>query len=136
MKDWTLGEIEINALRTVWSDVEPLLAEACSYSNGAYTPKGVVDEMAEGRFRMIALADDHVRAIMVVCVEKYPGLNVLLCVLASGENLKDWIPYEQDLDDFGRTYGCARVRMIGRKGLAKMLPHWRLTAIMLEREIA
>lgn len=132
----TLGEVGVNALPTLWPEIEPLLTEACSYSYGAYTPKSVVDEIFAGRFRMIALADEHVRDVMVIAIGLFPsGLKVMECILASGEDLKAWLAYEDDLDDFARAEGCHELRLTGRKGLPKMLPHWKLIGQMMARRL-
>lgn len=132
--DLTLGEVGVNALPTLWGDIEPLLAEACSYSPDGMTPSTIVDQMFEGKARMLALADEKVRSIMVVTVEAFPsGLRVLLCLMASGVDFKTmWLPHEDELKDFAREFGCTKARLIGRKGWKKMLPHWRLVGEVLE----
>lgn len=136
VSELTLGEVGVNALPTLWADIESLLTEACSWSAGAFTPQSVVDAMMAGRLQMLALADARVRSIMVVSIELFPsGLKVLECLLTSGQDMKDWLPYEPELDDLAKGLGCARVRAVGRKGLAKALPHWKMIGVMLERDI-
>lgn len=130
----TLGEVGVNALPTLWADIEPLLIEACSYSPDGMTPQTIIDEMFAGRARMLAIADERVHSIMVVTVEVFPsGLKVLLCLMASGSDFKSvWVPHEDELKEFAREFGCTKARLIGRKGWKKMLPHWRLVGEVLE----
>jgi hypothetical protein len=128
----------VNDPRITLKDIAPLLEKACEWSNGEFTPAGVVQGIVEGRFTLLALADDAIRSIMVVMptVKTYgDGSTLLECLLVAGEDMKLWTPFEPELDALARSAGASALRMIGRKGLLKMLPHWRLAAYVMEKDL-
>lgn len=124
-------------LPAIWSQIGPLMEEACSWSYGAFTPESVVASVREGRFTLIGMEEDgRVASVMVTTVgELSSGLKIFECLLVAGRDMKSWLPFEKEMDAFAKVQGCARVRAIGRKSLTKVLPHWKMIGVMLEREI-
>jgi hypothetical protein len=124
-------------LPNAWGSVEPLLSRACEHSFGAFTPESVVNGMRDGELIMIGMLEGGaLQSIMVATVGAFrTGLRVFECLLVGGRDMKAWMPFEPEMDEFARQHGCARARCIGRKSLTKMLPHWKLVGVMLEREL-
>lgn len=135
---YRIGEIAYSDLPAVWDAISSMLEKACEESFGAFTPKSVVDGMREGEFIMLGIADegDVIVSILVCCVGVFgSGLRVLEVALLGGEDMRAWLPFEEQLDTFARARGCHRVRCVGRKSLERVLPHWKRIGVMLERVI-
>lgn len=126
-----------NDLPTIWPKLQPLVAKACEYSHGQFNPVAVVDGILAGAYRLLAYVDDEdIVSIAVLTISQFPtGLRVAELLLASGEGLKDWTRFEDQVAGEAQKVGCTKFRMIGREGLQRMLPHWKRVAIVLEREI-
>lgn len=137
----TLIGVDINQLPAVWEKMRPLLERACEYSADEFTPASVVHGMGpEGGLRMLALVDEHgFKAIMVVTLSILPKGRSLDCLLTSGEDVEEWMPFEPQMDEWARELGCVCVRIPrARKGWTRKLPHWQRRSgdcCVLEREI-
>lgn len=129
-----LFEIGVNDLPKAWPMLAPLIEKACAHSGGDFTPKGVVDGMFEGRFQLQALVQGaEPLAVMVTSIERAPsGETILFVNLVGGRGMEDWTPFQPQLLEAARSYGCTRLRAIGRKGLTRKLPDWRLTGWIME----
>ncbi len=137
-----LFDFGVNDLPHVWDALEPMLAKACDESRGQFTIPGILSNMGlhDGveRWRLLAIErGGAVQAVMVVCITALgDGKRVLDCLLAGGENAKDWPAVDEEFDAFARSCGCVRVRIpCARKGWLKALPHWKIVGHVLEREI-
>lgn len=137
----TLG---INDLPHVWSAVEPVLKQACDDSRGEFSIPQILHRMGietgvADWFLLAIIRGEAVQAVMVACVTvRLSGERVLDCLLASGEDAKQWPLVDPQFDEIARALGCTSVRIpFARKGWLKTLPHWRLvaTGYVLEREI-
>lgn len=128
--------IDPNDLPKLWDQLEPLVKKACDWSQGQFTPQSVVDGILCGAYRLIAYMDcKDIVSIAVLSVSQFPtGLRILEVLLASGEQLRDWRSFQDQVAQYGKTNGCSKFRMIGREGLQRMLPDWKRAAIVLELE--
>lgn len=126
-----------NDLPKVWDQVAGLVEKACEYSQGQFSPLAIVDGVLDGSYTLIGFGDgDDISSIAVLTVSQFPtGLRICELLLASGEQLKDWIEFEELVGAYAKGQGCTRFRMIGRPGLQRMLSHWKRSAVVLEREL-
>lgn len=133
----TLSILNPNDLPGMWSDLEPLLIEACEHSNGESNVKSVVDGVFNGAYQMLVFMRGHVpESVLLLTISEFTtGKRILEIVLASGKGLKSWIHFEPQLLAIAKQYGCTSVRMIGREGIQRMLTDWKRTAIVLERSV-
>lgn len=133
----TVRLIDPNELPKVWQQVQPLLTEACSWSEEQFNLASVVDGTLDGSFRLAAFVEgDKIQSILVLTVSQFPtGKRILEVLLASGSAMKSWMKHEDELLSYAKASGCSAVRMIGREGLQKALSTWKRTAVVLEREI-
>src|SRR5262249_17908069 len=59
------------------------------------------------------------------------------CVIVAcgGENMRLWLPLVEKIESYGRGEGCGAVRILGRKGWARMLKNYGAPAVILERRL-
>ena len=59
------------------------------------------------------------------------------CVVAAcyGYQARSWVHLLEKIEDWARQGGCSQVRIMGRKGWQKLLPSYRSTKIVLEKEL-
>lgn len=136
-----LVALGINDLHHVWTAIEPMLVKACADSRGEFTVPQILHNMGldtgEVLWQLLAIVKaDAVQAVMVVCITQTGERRVLDCLLASGDNAKEWPAVDDEFDAFARAHGCEGVRIpCARKGWLKALPHWKIRGYLLEREI-
>jgi len=66
--------------------------------------------------------------------------GALVAWLGAGRNLRKWFAKaEAEIAEFARTHGCDRMRIEGRQGWKRILPHWEVVSdgdlVILERRI-
>lgn len=145
-----LAVVTINDMPDLWPQIEPLLARACDYTAEEMTPASVLHGMGlhDGvvRLHMLALGDEErgITSIMVAAVCEYPTkegpwVRKFDLLATSGENVSEWMPFEEQMDALARKAGCISVRIPrARRGWVKVLPHWQRRSgdcCVLEREI-
>jgi hypothetical protein len=63
------------------------------------------------------------------------GEKLCTIVACGGRERARWLPLKAELEAFAKAEGCAAIRIHGRRGWAREFPDYRLTRIMLEKEI-
>jgi hypothetical protein len=126
-----------NDLPKLWQELQPLIEEACRWSNGQFNALSVVNGVLDGALRLVVFFEkDKVQSAMVLTISEFPTQRrILEVLLASGTAMREWMKLEGELMTYAKANGCHAVRMIGREGLQKALTTWKRTAIVLEREI-
>jgi hypothetical protein len=64
------------------------------------------------------------------------GEKLCTIVACGGRERARWLPLKAELEAFAKAEGCAAIRIHGRRGWAREFPDYRLTRILLEKEIA
>src|SRR5262245_7545 len=88
------------------------------------------------RITAAAVTELHATEWRKVCV-------IVACGAPSGRSrpssramgMAAWLPLLAGIETYARAAGCACVRIMGRKGWARMLPTYRTTRIVLEKEL-
>jgi len=112
-------------------DVAARLSKALDVQ-GTHTAQDVVDAV-ENDIAQLWLRDD---AAIVTRIEQHPRERHLVLWLAGGA-LESIIDMEDELLDFGRKNGCARMTMAGRPGWRKPLERlgWSMESVTMAREV-
>jgi hypothetical protein len=63
------------------------------------------------------------------------GEKFCTIVACGGRERARWLPLKAALETFAEAEGCAAIRIHGRRGWARELPDYRLTRILLEKEL-
>jgi hypothetical protein len=60
-----------------------------------------------------------------------------VCVLTAcgGDDMRRWLGLLGGIEDYAKAEGCSRVRIFGRKGWVRVLEHYRIRNVILEREL-
>ena len=76
-------------------------------------------------------------AIVATSIGEEPsGLKTLTIIFANGMRARNWAHLVSVLEAWAkRAHGVDRVDILARKGWVKHLPHYRMTHVMLERDI-
>lgn len=133
----SVAVVNPNDMPKLWPQLEPLIEEACRWSNGQFNVLSVVNGVLDGALRLAVFFEkDKVQSALVLTVSEFStGRRILEVLLASGTAMREWMKLEDELTAYAKANGCHAVRMIGREGLQKALTTWKRTAIVLEREI-
>ncbi len=63
------------------------------------------------------------------------GEKLCTIVACGGRERARWLPLKAELEKFAKAEGCTAIRIHGRRGWAREFPDYRLTRILLEKEL-
>jgi hypothetical protein len=64
------------------------------------------------------------------CISSLRSLRKLDC-----DDRRQWLPLIAGLEAYARAEGCAAMRIYGRRGWLKLLPDYRTSRVLLEKEL-
>ena len=92
--------------------------------------------MLEGRQLLWVAADRRaIWAAAVTALARANGEKFCTIVACGGHERSQWLPLIAGLEAYGRTQGCAAMRIYGRRGWRKLLREYRTTRVLLEKEL-
>ena len=99
---------------------------------GGHTAAEIIEEVATGKAIGWPVDD----GFLVLCRTERDEILIWLC---AGKNVRSWWrDAERDISAFARSIGCVGLRLEGRKGWRKILPHWKQVGeedLVLEFEV-
>jgi len=105
--------------------------------------KGRISEFADvesavlDRTQLLWVAADRqaIWAAAVTQLTRANGEKFCTIVACGGRERARWLPLKAELETFAKAEGCAAIRIHGRRGWAREFPDYRLTRILLEKEL-
>ncbi len=88
-----------------------------------------------GALLWIVWDGERVKAAAVTEVVNSNGELICMIVACGGKDRKSWLRYIADLEQYAKDMKCARMQIIGRKGWIRLLPDYRPTYIVLEKDL-
>jgi len=83
----------------------------------------------------LAWNGEKIKAAAVTELGIANGEKFCTIVACGGHERAQWLPLIAGLEAYGRTQGCAAMRIYGRRGWRKLLPDYRTTRVLLEKEL-
>lgn len=132
-----LVAIEPEDLGSVWDLIEPFMFEVIDGCNGRHTMESLISEITNRELALWAVVGaSGLRALVgTQILVASSGLRSLTIRFTVGKGLHAWIGLLDDLEDYARSQGCTRVETYSRKGWAKHMPDYKLTHILLEKDL-
>ena len=84
----------------------------------------------------IAADAGAISAAAVTEIHALNGERLCTIVACGGRGLARWLPLRSQLETFARAEGCRAIRILGRCGWVRALPDYKLTRILLEKELS
>lgn len=114
---------------TVWPLAEPHLKRAMRFADGEFTLDEAQEAVRQGRFQLwLAWDAPQGRALGAGVTEifDYPRKRVCFLVLwASDAPRAAWLDGLDAVERWAKEQGCAAMRLLGRKGWARVLDGYR-----------
>lgn len=83
----------------------------------------------------LVLRDGTAVAALVTDLIRAEDELVCLITACGGHDMRAWLPLIARIEAFAVAEKCARMRLMGRKGWARMLPQYRQEHVILERKM-
>jgi len=84
------------------------------------------------------LIDDEsktIKAAGISRISNFPKCRVLQLVALAGDDMRDWMHHIDDMIDFARKYGCAKIEATGRPGWERLFPAFKRARVRLDMTI-
>lgn len=124
-----------------WPIIEPVLSRAIARTDGRHsaftTRRAILDDKMQ---LWAAFEDDGMSKCVAALVTQtviYPtGVEELEIVLCAGKVFPDCLELLGYIEAWGKSVGCSKVRLIGRKGWSRALAGYSEIAVVMERDLA
>ena len=119
----------------VWPLVSHLIRAAMR--KGRISEFADVEEAVLAGTQLLWVAADRqaIWAAAVTQLSRANGETFCTIVACGGRERARWLPLKAQLETFAKAEGCAAIRIHGRRGWAREFPDYRLTRILLEKEL-
>lgn len=133
----TLAQTPTDAVDQVWSFVANLAATIAETSRGRVNAENIREFLRAGTMQLWIVLGDRGEALAVVVTEivAFPGAKVCVVRGLAGNDRDRWLHHLAEIETWAKGLECSRVEVRGRKGMAKVLRDYKLTAVFLEKEI-
>lgn len=120
-----------------WPALASLVPSIIERSGGRVSVETLVQEVAAGKQHVWTVWDgEEIRALVGAEVGFAPtGLKLCTINFAAGRDSHEWLHLLDEIEDWAREIGCQKMEMWARKGWARKLPAYRLTHVLLEKEL-
>jgi hypothetical protein len=119
----------------VWPHVEPLLRRAIERAGLASFVDIERDILHGGALLWLAWSD-RIEAAASTALQCTDAGLVCVITACGGVDRRRWLPLLAGIEQYARAEGCARVRIVGRRGWQRALKGYGLKAIVLEKGLS
>ena len=136
-----LIRVPLRAVQNVLPAVRKRIESVVEQSEGRYSLTGIEKAVLDGRWTLWIViqqvdgkaVDRAVAASQIL--ESVSGQKIASIAFATGENRKSWLPLFSQFEAAMKAEGCTRVEMTVRKGWQRELPEYRMSHVLLEKDL-
>lgn len=134
--DVALQLVPVELVPRVLEPLAKYLVSIADRSGGRFTIESLVGDLVRGECQLWIIGDDQPCGIVVT--ELYfasSGAKVAAILGATGEGYKGWLHLISDLEAWAVAEGCVKLEAWARKGWARKLTDYKMTHVMLEKDL-
>lgn len=137
MARFELVKVPADQVGTVWPLIENLVEIGVRHATGRLTTQSLKEHFEKEAWQLFVIScGDEIAAIVGTEVyETIAGKTVARITFISGKNRKDWIDLLPTLEGWAESAGADIMETWARKGWARDLPDYKLTHVLLEKEL-
>ena len=138
MAEWAIVPVPVDKLAEVLPHIQPLILEAVAAYDGRHTYQSMMELiLAEHVVLFVAAEGGTAHGLIGAQISQEPsGLRTCQFRFVSGPGFRRWSDLALDtVEAFAKHHGCHRMEGMGRKGLAKAMPDYKITHVMLEKDL-
>ena len=100
------------------------------------TFKSVEDDVRDGLALLWLMVGDGIKGAGVTQIALTEKSKVCTIIACGGDDMRSWLPVIKTIENYARDEGCDAVRILGRKGWARVLKNYTTPAVILERRLS
>lgn len=123
-------------LHEMWPMLAPDVVAVVDRARERWTVAHIAEMLITGQWQTWIVWDGEIQAVLATELYHEPSdLKCARAVFVGGRDMKRWAHLMSDLEDWARSEGCARFDMIISKGIAKHFPEYRMSHVLLEKDL-
>ena len=134
--DLIIRQIPTVMLGRFWPQVLGDIERVVERTRGRWTVESVAEHLLTGAWQLWIVWDGAVNAVVATEIfHEASGMKNARAVFVGGRDMGKWAHLVSDLEDWARSEGCTRFEMIISKGIAKHFPDYRMSHVLLEKDL-
>lgn len=132
-----LTGVRSDRIEALWPRVLPFVDRALGHAGGRYAAEDVLSALLKAQMQLwIAVGGDRIEAVLVTEIVDYPRQRRCNLFLGAGNALEACLAHLPAIEAWARAQGCDAIEAGGRPGWERVLPGFRRTQVMLEKELS
>lgn len=104
-----------------WPKLGPMLERVVEITDGEFSVEDLRQRILMGLMTAFVAHDGpKIKGLAVAEAISYPQFSSLRVVAAVGEDIKEWIAFEANLENLAACMGCSYIEGFVRPGMAKL----------------
>ena len=129
-----LSALQSSQIEQRWHEIEPFVKRVLNKIDLYYTLEYIKESLLRAEMQLwTSLEGTQIRSICITQIQIHPKYKFLEIVLHAGQLAS--VAHLNQLEQWGRSQGCTKVRLTGRRGWKRALPDYKETLIKLEKEL-
>lgn len=120
-------------LARMWPHVQPLLDPALAPDLADDDIETVRADLDAGRALLWIVWDGTLRAAVTTKIVDTPNKRLCVITACGGRGVRDWVGLVAEIERYAAAECCDAVRLTGRRGWKRFLPHYQEPWICLEK---
>lgn len=131
-----LQKVPVEHVAAVLPHVVGRLQVIVDRSGERYTVASVAELLMRGEFQLWIIGDEAIKGVVLTELFFAPsGKKIMGIRAATGDAAEGWLHLMPELEAWARHEGCHSVEAIARKGWARRLSDYKMTHVILEKDL-
>lgn len=119
----------------VWPAVREKLRAAYLKNDLSHTEALERDVLSGKGVLWLASTNSKIEAAAVTVLTRTDRNLVCVITACGGGSMRRWLHMLSAIEEWAKSEGAAKVRIFGRKGWVRMLENYRVSSVVLERQL-
>ena len=129
-----LSTLQSDKIEGSWNEIEPLVKRVLNKIDLYYTIEYIKESLLRAEMQLwTSLEGTQIKSICITQIQIHPKYKFLNIVMQAGQLAS--VEHLHQIEQWGKSQGCTRVKLTGRRGWKRVLPDYKETLIKLEKEL-
>lgn len=129
-----LSTLQSDKIEGKWNEIEPFIKRVLSKVDLYYTIEYIKESLLSAEMQLwTSLEGTQIKSICITQIQIHPKYKFLEIVMQAGQLTS--VEHLDKIEQWGKSQGCTKVKLIGRRGWKKALPGYKETLVKLEKEL-
>ena len=129
-----LSTLQSSQIEQRWHEIEPFLKRILLKVDFYYTVEYIKESLLRAEMQLwTSLDGTQIKSICITQIQIHPKYKFLRIVLQAGQLAS--VGHLKQIEQWGKSQGCTKVKLTGRRGWKRVLPGYKETLIKLEKEL-